>query len=82
MGKMAETMEKPGVRIRLRDGAKYCLVSYEFLRRKAVDEGEFTVIRAASGPKSDLFLRRDEVDAYDQGGIEGLRAFRAKQGRK
>ena len=51
------------------------------VRTMAVVQKEFTTIRDAIGKGNPIFLRRDEVEAYDLGALDGLRRFRASKGR-
>jgi hypothetical protein len=71
----------PKTRIRLAQAALDLDTSYWKLRRMAVEEHEFTVIRDGIGKGYVLFLRQDEVNVYDAGGLEALRKFRTKMGR-
>jgi hypothetical protein len=72
----------PQTHIRLVDACEVLGVGYSKLRAMAVDQKEFTVRRDGKGKGFVIFLRRDEVAAYDEGGLDGLRKFRAKKGRK
>lgn len=56
-------------------------ISYSKLRRIAVDEKEFTVVRDAVGHGNPILLRWDEIDVYIEGRLPALRKFRIKKGR-
>lgn len=73
--------EKPKTRIRLVEAAEMLGIGYKKIRSMAVDQHEFTVIRDAPGKGNLIFVRRDEVKAYDEGGLDALRKFRARMGR-
>ncbi len=76
------TSEKSKVRLPLQEAADRLGIDYETLRRKAVLEGEFTTIRDGIGRGFRVYLRRDEVEVYEGGGLIALRKFRVKKGRK
>jgi excisionase family DNA binding protein len=51
--------------------------------RRLVAEGQFTKHRPTGvGRGRTVMLRRDEINAYAASGVDGLKEFRAKQGRK
>ncbi len=86
----AKPQETKPLRYSLTTAAKVLDISKRTLRALAVDQGEFTVIRdrASIGAKvgfqgkaPKIYLLVDEVEAHGTGGLEALRAFRAKQGR-
>lgn len=55
----------------------------EVIRRELVKTGEITAVRSSGDKKgSRIFLMFDEINAFAEGGLEGLRAFRAKHKRK
>ena len=79
---MAEaTFPKTRMRLSKAIGALADVVGERKLRQLVAD-GEFTAIRDGAGRGVVIFLRCDEVKAYEEGGLPALRALRAKKGRK
>ncbi len=77
-----ETAEKKLVNVPLQQAADEIGVDYETLRRKAVIEELFTVVRDGVGRGWRIKLKRDEVDVYIEGGLPALERFRIRKGRK
>ena len=64
------------VNIPLREAADLIECDYHTLRRKAVIQKEFTVIRDGVGRGFRVKLKRAEVEVYIRGGLPALRRFR------
>ena len=77
---MAEQVSRPSTTITLAAAARLTGMTYAGLRALAVDRREFTVFRDLIGKGVQIYLRRDEVTAFDDGALTGLRVFRGRTG--
>jgi hypothetical protein len=77
---MAEQLSSPSTTIALAAAARLTGMSYARLRSLAVDRREFTIFRDLIGKGVQIYLRRDEVTAFDNGALTGLRVFRGRAG--
>jgi hypothetical protein len=74
----------PMLRIPLRKAADMLGMHFETLRKMAVEDGEFTVLRNSGGPRQGrrVFFVPEEIEAFAQGQLEGLREYRARHKRR
>lgn len=68
------------LRYTLHEAAEALGIGYTQMREMAVDQGEFTTNRKPT-PRSYVFIPADEIEAYAEGDLAGLREYRAKKGR-
>ena len=75
---MGDHAGPPRTRATLKEACEITGQGYLKIRRLAVEAAEFTVSRDGPGRGFRIYLRRDEVLAYEAGGLPGLRRFRAE----
>jgi hypothetical protein len=83
MGSASEVLPTK-LRISLRDAAIQLGMHPETLRKLAVEQGEFAVLRNRGGPKQGrrVYLKPAEISVFAQGGVEALREYRAQARRR
>ncbi len=77
---MAEQLSSPSTTIALAAAARLTGMTYARLRSLAVDRREFTTIRDTIGKGVQIYLRRDEVAAFEAGALTGLWSLRGRTG--
>jgi hypothetical protein len=72
------------LRVPLQEAADLLGMHPETLRKLAVEQGEFTVLRNSGGPKQGrrLFFLPTELEVFGRSQLEGLREFRGEQRRR